>query len=304
MDIQSISRESLNDMNFNQLVDLYQTNLNQYKSLSQQVLSQNQSGNNCGITRASYWGSFITPNQPIPPQSDVTSLVQGSFNDFLTENPNATPIHVNNTDLGGDPEPGTYKQLWLTYKTGRGKYGDVSIPEGGQLNWSTLTNDNLWSSSGCNISLTQTQHSLRSLRIIEENLNTINSYMGNYIKRESPTFIQNLNNSIYNDQELVDAHNRLSDLRKQVIQQSFEFQPSLESSGYFVKQSNYQYILFFFLLFVFLYIFTYYYYGFIAKGFFNSGFLSSIQKGGAKGKNYLLLFILFVILGIIIKFLS
>jgi len=300
---QLIPSSSLQNMSFNDLSSLYEKTMNQYKSLYQQFL-QNYDPNGviCGISRAYYWGNQINTGNPVPPAADFTSIAQNSFGNYLKGTVGNSPLQVNNTSLGTDPEPGVPKYFWVDFTNDQGIHGIVSFPEGSSVNWSSLTSNPVWANSSCNSNSPNQQvpSSLQtymiSLQILETNLDTINNQITLYIENGDPNYFSNLAIAYQNTQTMNDQYNKLRDMRKQILQQTFQYQPPLEVSTNFVKQSNYLYLLIFGLLFLTIYIFVYNYYG---------SFKTSIgQTGGARGKNYLLLFILFVILAIILKFLS
>jgi hypothetical protein len=137
---------------------------------------------------------------------------------------------------------------------------------------------------------------MKSLEILETNLDTINNQITLYIEDGDPNYFSNLATAYKNSQTINKDYNKLRDMRKEILQKTYQYQPSLEVTSTFVKQSNHLYLLIFGLLFLIIYLFVYRYYGSFNKG--------TGQTGGARGKNYLLLFVLFIVLAIILKFLS
>jgi hypothetical protein len=137
---------------------------------------------------------------------------------------------------------------------------------------------------------------MKSLETLETNLDTINNQITLYIEDGDPNYFSNLATAYKNSQTINNEYNKLRDMRKEILQKTYQYQPPLEVSSTFVKQSNHMYLLVFGLLFLIIYLFVYSYYG-----SFNTG---TGQTGGARGKNYLLLFVLFIVLAIILKFLS
>jgi len=137
---------------------------------------------------------------------------------------------------------------------------------------------------------------MKSLEILETNLDTINNQITLYIEDGDPNYFSNLATAYKNSQTINKEYNKLRDMRKEILQKTYQYQPPLEVSSTFVKQSNHLYLLIFGLLFLIIYLFVYSYYGSFNKG--------TGQTGGARGKNYLLLFVLFIVLAIILKFLS
>jgi hypothetical protein len=149
---------------------------------------------------------------------------------------------------------------------------------------------------GGNTSLSSLQTYTKTLETIEQNLDLINSEITLYIEGQDPNFFQNLSDAQKNSLLINSQYDRLRNMRKEIVQDTFKYEPPLETSSNFVKQSNHLYILIFILLFLIIYIFTYNYYTPLKS--------TSAQTGGAREKNYLLLFVLFATLAIILKFLS
>jgi len=295
-----INKSSLENMDFLQLSSLYEQSIKQYQSLYQDFINNyNPNGVICGISRAYYWGNQISSYNNIPQSSDFTTLAQNSFGQYLRGGVSNSPLQVNNTALGVDPEPGVPKYLWIDFMNDRGQTGTISFPEGSTVNWASLTNNSIWSNSSCggnSSSPSSFQLYMTALKTLEDNIQAIHDQMSNVIQGGDANYFSNLDTAYKNGQTMIDQYNSLRDYRKQILQKTFQYQPPLESSSIFVRQSNYLYFLIFGLLIVCVFIFFYKYYG---------SFMSSVgQTGGARGKNYLMLFALFIILAIILKFLS
>ena len=304
-----ITQSSLQNMDFNQLVELYQNTITQYQSLYSDFLNNYNTqvdSVTCGISRAYYWGNrfnFDDKNYVPPPQSIVTNIARNSFDKYLSGD--KTPFQVTNDSMGLDPQPGVSKQLWIDYTNNSGQTGTLNFSEGSNINWSVITSPNNpglkdWM-RGCENSPNSRNFSglkkyMDALEVMENNVELINQQITLYIEQGDPQYFANLDKAYKNSTIINEQYNKLKNMRKQILAETFKYEPPLENSSIFVKQSNYLYILIFGLFFVTIYIFVYIY--------FDSFKASLGQTGGARGKNYLLLFVLFVVLAIILKFLS
>lgn len=290
---QPLSKSSLVGLSFNDLVDIYDKTISRYQTLYQQFLNNyNQNDAKCGIKGKdgnSYGGGW----QNSVYKNDGSYL--GTYPDGNTRAMSNLAGNRDNSNVN------TFSKC-LNYVNQRGyKYfGLQYFDSNRQVAECWTTNDDspttgyaryANSSNTCSL-----QTYTKTLETIEKNLDLINSEITLYIVGQDPNFFQNLSEAHKNSLLINSQYDRLRNMRKEIVQDTFKYEPPLETSSNFVKQSNHLYILIFILLFLIIYIFTYNYYTPLKS--------TSAQTGGAREKNYLLLFVLFATLAIILKFLS
>lgn len=292
---QLIQKSSLQNMSFDELSMLYEKTMNEYKSRYQQFLNNyNPNDAKCGIKGKD--GNFYGGRWQ--------NAVYKNDGSYLGTYPDSNPRAMKNLAGTRDNSNVNTVSKCLNYVNQRGyKYfGLQYFDSNRQVAECWTTNDDSPTtgyarfSNPSNTSFCSLQTYTKTLETIEKNLDLINSQITLYIEDGDPNYFSNLATAYKNSQTINKEYNKLRDMRKEILQKTYQYQPPLEVSSTFVKQSNHLYLLIFGLLFLIIYLFVYRYYGSFNKG--------TGQTGGARGKNYLLLFVLFIVLAIILKFLS
>jgi hypothetical protein len=277
--------------------------------------SQKTPNNTCNIKRAYYWGGPIPSTDTPYAQSNFTSLVKYYFQKFITGNPVTPGLVASNDSLGFDPEYGVVKTLWIEYDDGTKHTKNVNYRENNVVNWNDITNKSGWATNGCKQMIANQSNAtppnieagmndaflndyLSAFQILESNIDKIHNQFTILVERGEPNYFSNLDAAYKNTQIMNAQYSKLRDLRKDLLERTYKYQPALEVSSVSVSQSNNLYLLIFALFFITIFIFFYNYYGSLKSS------LGVGQTGGARRKNYLLLFSLFVILAIILKCLS